>query len=243
MQKRIRRSKRRGRKLRARVLLVILVLGILASAGCGIYRRARDWSAFSIRTIEVRGVSEEQIASVIDVSGVKKGSSILRLNRLEVVNRLKSLDFVRNACVRRRPMGRVVLDILTREPFALVNGRLIVGEDGVEVRTDPKNSDIPEIACSVKKDRNGLKRVDREQLKRAVLILDVLKDLGVRRVSLSESDDVNVLLTDGTVIRLGASGLAKKYAMVDLVLKDLKRSRKKFSLIDARFSSQILVKK
>jgi len=238
-----RRKRRKGKKLRARVFLIIFVLGILTSAGCGIYRRARDWSVFSIHTIVVRGVNEELIPRVIDVSGIRKGSSILELNTPDVVNRLESLDFVRSACVRRRPMGKVILDILKRQPFALVNGRLIVGGDGVEVRADPKSSDLPDIVCSIKKNRDGLKSVDQEQLRQAVLVLDMLKDLGVRRVKLSESDDVDVVLTDGTVIWFGASGFSKKYAMVDLVLKDLRHTSKRFSLIDARFSSQILVKR
>jgi cell division protein FtsQ len=236
-------KKKKARKLRVRFTFILFVLGLLVSGGCGMYRSARDWRIFSVSEIVVRGVAEEYVTRVADASGIRRGSSMLELNSREITRRLESLDFVRKAHIRRRPPGRVVLDISGRKPFALVNGSVVVGDDGREVSSDVKGLDLPDVECPLRKGKGGLKSVDPELLQQAFLALAVVKSFGVKRVNVTRLDGVRVLLTDGTLLRLGSGRFGEKSKMIALVLRDLKERERKVSTIDARFDSQILVLK
>jgi len=234
-------KKRRTRKLRVRLILILFVLGLLASGGCGMYWRARDWRILSIGQIVVRGVGEEYVTRVADASGIKRGRSMLELNLREIARRLESLDFVRKAYIRRRPPGRVMLDILGRKPFALVNGNIVVGEDGRAVSSDVKGLDLPVVDCPLRKGEGGFESVDPGLLQQAFLVLAAVESLGVKRVDVTNLDDARVLLADGTLLRLGSGRFCEKSRMIALVLRDLKERNGKVSTIDARFDSQILV--
>ena len=236
-------KRRKARKLRARFVFILFVLGVLISGGCGVYRSARDWRIFSISEIVVRGVGEEYVARVADASGIKRGSSMLELNLRDIARRLEALDFVRKVHIRRRPPGRVVLDVSGRKPFALVNGSVVVGDDGRMVSSDVKGLDLPDVECPLREGEGGLKGVDPELLQQAFLALAAVESFGVKRVDVTSLDDVRVLLTDGTLLRLGSGRFLEKSRRIGLVLRDLKERKTKVSTIDARFDSQILVLK
>lgn len=234
---------RRRKKLWGRTLLAFLACGILAIAGCGAYRRARDWSIFSVRSVSVRGISEELVSCVLEAGAIKTGTSMLDLNRELIRRRVSSLDFVRDVRIRRRPPGRVVLDIIKREPFALINGDMIVGKDGREVRTGVDSSGLPRITCTLKSGSKKERSVDPDLLQQAVLVLDMARDLGVAELDMSRPEDLQAVLDDGTRIRLGRGGFAMKLPMVSLVIDNLRDNGRRFRQIDARFCHQIIVKR
>lgn len=234
-------KKKKARKLKARLTFVLFFLGILVSGGCGMYKRARDWRIFSISQIVVRGVGEQYVTRVAEASGIRRGRSMLELNPREIAKNLDSLDFVKKVYVRRRPPGRVILDISGRRPFALVNGEVVVGADGRKVSLDVTGLDLPNIECPLKKSERGFKTVDPELLQQAFLALAATKSFRVKRVDVTGLDDVRVLLTDGTLLRLGSGRFSEKSRMIALVLRDLKERKSNVSVVDARFDSQILV--
>ena len=236
-------KRRKARRLRVRFTFILFVLGVLISGGCGVYRSARDWRIFSISQIVVKGVGEECVTRVADASGIKRGSSLLELDSREIARRLEALDFVRKVHIRRRPPGRVILDISGRKPFALVNGSVVVGDDGRLVSSDVKGLDLPDVECPLKKGKGGLESVDPELLQQAFLALAAVESFGVKRVDVTSPGDVRVRLTDGTLLRLGSGRFHEKARRIGLVLRDLKERMRKVSAIDARFDSQILVLK
>lgn len=235
------RKKRAARRLGARFLLLLVALGILASVGCRIYRHAKTWSVFSIQEIVVRGVEDELVPRVIQASGIKKGASILTLKPPKIAGKLESLDFIRRARIKRRPAGTVILDLTRRTPFALVNGNVIVGEDGREVFTDVNDYGLPHVSCPVKKDESGARCVDPEGLQLAHHVLRTAKSLAVKEIDVSNLNDVQVILEEGTRVRLGVGSYARKSSMAALVMNDLRRTSTQFSGLDARFASQVLV--
>jgi cell division septal protein FtsQ len=237
------RVPRRPKKILGRALLVFFACGILLIAGCGAYRRARDWSIFSIRSVTVRGLPGKLAASVVEASAIEIGTSMFELDFELVSRRLRSLDFVREVRVRRRPSGRVILDVFERKPFALINGRVIVGEDGIEVEARGEELDIPEITCPLEDDGRGRKSVDTDLLADAMFVYGMVGDFGVERIDVSKPENLMLVLEDGTTIHLGRGDFGEKLSMVSLVVADRKEVGKKFSHIDVRFCRQVLVKR
>jgi len=236
------RVRRRSRKILTRTLLAFFASGILVIAGCGAYRRARDWSIFAIRSVVVRGVTGELAPRVIEASAIETGTSMFELDLELVSRRLRSLDFVRGVRVRRRPVGRVILDVRKRVPFALVNGKVVVGEDGVEVQDDGGELAVPEIACMLENDGRGRNMVDPDLLDQAVSVFEMARELGARKIDMSHPEDLVVLLDDGVHIHLGRGDYREKLEMVSLVIGDARENNRKFSRVDARFSRQILIR-
>ena len=236
------RRRKRYRKLLGRTLLVFFACGVLLIAGCGAYKKARDWSVFSIRSVAVRGVAEELADKVIEESAIKLGTSMFELDRELVSRRLRSLDFVREVRVRRRVLGKIVLEVLEREPFALINGEVVVGKDGVEVEADKQDLDLPAIECPLMDDGRGRKSVDPDLLRQALAVRGMARGLRVKRIIMSRPEDLVLVLEGGTVVHLGRTGFREKLAMVSLVIADREGTGKKSRSIDARYSQQILVK-
>jgi cell division septal protein FtsQ len=237
------RRRKRLKKLFGRTLILLFACGILLIAGCGAYRRARDWSIFSIRSVVVRGVAEELVERVREESAIRLGTSMFELDRKLVSRRLKSLDFIRDVRIGRRVSGKVVLDVLEREPFALINGEVVVGKDGIEVKTKALDLDIPGVKCELRDDGRGRRSVNPDLLHQAVLVLSIAGELEVKRIDMSHPEDLVLVLGDGTVIHLGRGGFPEKLAMVSLVIADREENDKKFRRVDARYSQQILVKR
>jgi cell division septal protein FtsQ len=235
--------RRRSRRILGRTLLAFFACGVLLIAGCGAYRKVKDWSVFSIRRVAVRGVPSQLASSVVEASAIKTGTSMFELDRELISRRVRSLDFVKEVRIRRRPSGRVILDVLKREPFALINGSVIVGEDGVEVKAHGETPDIPELTCPLEDDGRGRKSVDSDLLSQAVFVLGMARELEVKRIDISHPEDLLVVLENGASVHLGRGDFREKLSMVSVVIADRKESRKKFNHVDARFNRQVLVSK
>jgi cell division septal protein FtsQ len=237
------RKKNRRKRVLGRALLALFAIGIVTVAGCGAYRRAKEWSVFAVRTVVVRGVREDLVTRVVDASGIKEGVGMLDLDVALVRRRVESLDFVERAGVGRRPPGKVVLRILTRKPFAIVNEQIVVGKDGREVLSMPAEPDLPRVICPIKRIGKERRGVDPAVLGEAVLLYNMAGNLNPKKVDASQSDDFRLIVEGGISIRLGSGGFAEKLKMVSFTLENLNRMGCRFSQLDARFASQVIVRR
>ncbi len=237
-----RKKKSRRKKIMGRAFVALLAIGVVTVAGCGAYRRAKEWSIFAVRTVVVRGVGEDLVTRVVDASGIKEGVGMLDLDVGLVRRRLESLDFVERAKVGRRPLGKVVLRVLARRPFAIVNEQTVVGRDGREVLSIQAEPGLPRVVCPIKKLGKDTRGVDPGVLGEAVLLYNMAENLKPEKVDASRGDDFRLILEGGAAVRLGSGGFAEKLKMVSLILEDLNRTGRRFSQLDARFACQVLVR-
>lgn len=102
---------------------VVALSGLIAALVFGVRRVSRivgDQNLFTIQTVRVQGIERIDTATVITLSGLQKGESLIRLNKKEVAERIEGLCWVAEAKVGRRFPSTVVVEVTERKPIALV---------------------------------------------------------------------------------------------------------------------------
>lgn len=103
-----------------------LILGLLGVAvgmvmgGRQIGQIVRKQNFLRIEAIEVHGIERVDTATVIALSGITKGKSLLRIEKKQIINNMKKIPWVSEARVKRCFPATVVITIREREPIALI---------------------------------------------------------------------------------------------------------------------------
>lgn len=133
---RIKRLRANLRKSRAIILFFAgFCLLLLFGAGLSrLYHALLDVPWLKVEEIEIAGIKKLDRFAVLNTIGIKRGECILNLRMKPVAERLKSLPMVKSASVRLDIPGRIVAEIVEREPLAVVqcgNSRMLVDDEGV----------------------------------------------------------------------------------------------------------------
>ena len=122
-----RRPRRRsvGRDLRrlAQVLLLCLLVGALSLLFVRGYQLLLTSSLLSVARIQVNGCTHLQPETVIQQAGIHPGDNILGVDLAEISRRVSSHPWVESAVIIREIPDSIRIDIVEREPLALVRGR------------------------------------------------------------------------------------------------------------------------
>ncbi len=124
---------------------IVICLGALGYLG---YQRAAASNFFDVKTVEVTGVarsSRQNIEFVVKADTERTG--VLRADLFELKAKIEKLPFVRSAAVTRVLPTGLRVQIVEREPKAIVfrNGRqmLIDGEGQILADATQKEEDLP----------------------------------------------------------------------------------------------------
>ena len=94
---------------------------VLLGAGLSrLYHEMLGAPWFKLEQIEITGLKNLDRFEVLNTMGLEKGQCTLNIGIVQVTERLKKLPAVRQACVRLESRGRIVAEIVEREPAAVV---------------------------------------------------------------------------------------------------------------------------
>lgn len=210
-----------------------------------------------LKTITITGNSHVGSDKLNERVGIEGDTLLYAIDTAGVIDRLLEEPWVASATIRRWPTGTMAIQIVEREPVALVmrSGRPAVYLDryGVAMRVAPGNPvDVPVVASSIVANVQPGDRVDHAHLQE---MLDVLAGLDERVFDLVSEVDVaaesvalyTTPLPDGPSIRveLGADGFAEKMGRLaafwaDVVLGPARPEARTINRIDLRYDGQII---
>lgn len=235
--RRVREERRRGRLRRTRTVVVaVLVVAALVAV--------ERSPLVALDRIEVTGLERLSADEVRQASGLRLGTSTLRLRLGRAADRVEELPLVGEAEASRRDPLSVRIAVVEREPALVVRGRsqALVDRDGVviaegddeELPAIVADGAVPEPGAAVDEDPalanahaawRGLTGPLRAQV-------DELRADGPEQLALS--------LTDGTRVLVGrADRMAEKARALGAILEDLEGAE--VSHIDVRAPSAPVV--
>ncbi|MEM5789838.1 MAG: FtsQ-type POTRA domain-containing protein, partial [Syntrophobacteraceae bacterium] len=114
---------------------------ILGAGLSRLYYALLDAPWLKVEEIEIAGLKKLDRNRALDVMGVSRGECILNLRMGSISDRLKGLSIVKTASVRLDLPGRIVAEVIEREPFALIKGDELFMMDGEGILFDRAVSD------------------------------------------------------------------------------------------------------
>lgn len=246
------KAQARKRKLRAirtrrrlRLLGIALIAAIAALGAWALYNS----HLFDIKEIEVRGNVRLAKDDIVDLSGVKKGQSLLKISTGEVVDRVHKSPWVRSVRVTRRPPKTIEIEVAERQPFAVIaaRGRLYYIDDQgwvIDAVEEGGGSSLPRIVDLPLEVKIG-RKIETDSLSNAISCLKSLdQDLRnqIASVSVPSSDRLLLYTKDGVEILYGrAEDVEKKNQVIKAILAQKKGG--KLIFMDVRTVTNPVVKR
>jgi hypothetical protein len=194
------------------------VAAIAIAAGLSALARS---SLFDARTIDVVGAHHLDVDRLLDIAGLTSSANTLRLDERSIERRLERDPWIASATVSTSPPWTIHVDIVERMPIAVAvqaSGDRAIAADGT-ILPDVSTDGLPRIhvqglpvpaSASPQIERTAatpLPDADPATGARALgAIPDEIRGL-VRRVSVRLDGTVRLLLSDGTVVDLGAGSV------------------------------------
>lgn len=182
------------------VLAGLLIVGLLAG---GVWLL---WfsSVFAVTEVEVTGLEDLREQQVLSVVGVTSGDQLVGVDPDDVESRVEAIADVREARVSRKWPDTVVIEVVEREPIAVVEvgGRLrgLDAEGAVFDRFAKPPADLPRVQTAVD--------AGREALQEAAAVVEALPaDLAARvdHVEVATVDQISLVLRDGRTVVWGSA--------------------------------------
>ena len=144
---------RRGVRIFARLgALSILLAGLLLGLADGghlsegtkggmMIARLSSMLGFSAERIRISGLQRQSAQAVLGAIDISAGSSLIGFDAQYAEKRLRNLDWVQDAKVRRVFPNQLEIDVVEREPFAIWqrDGRYyLIDRSGVTMMADPR---------------------------------------------------------------------------------------------------------
>ncbi|MFH1681884.1 MAG: FtsQ-type POTRA domain-containing protein [Candidatus Eisenbacteria bacterium] len=222
------------------------VLVAVAALAFGIERGHRWLLAegrFPVTEIRVSGSNLLYEGEVVQAAGVERGTNLLTVDAGEVEARLLASGWIRAARVRRRPPGRVLVQIEERRPWLLRPGEPAAFVDR-EGHTFPAMGKEERLDLPILADRSGKARPIVARLASAFPPEEKWFGGSVLQVSIDANGSVTLIeARHGTRIRLGDTGFAGRAERLRLVLDEWAKSGEAFEEIDLRYEGQAIARR
>jgi cell division protein FtsQ len=246
-----RRIRRRARRLVVTAGLVALSVAALGAAGLGVHW-ALTSPRFGVAHVDVVGARQLTPEAVVETAGIAAGENLWRLDARAAVERLLTLPLVKDARVERRPPDRVVLAVVEREPYALVQAERLhwVDSEGVDLGVAPRAvaPPLPVISGVDPGALGGPRQAAGPALEAGLALLRLL-DGGkspllsrISEIDAGRPEDPVLVLLDGMEVRLGHEAWDARLARLSGVLAQLEASNGSVTIIDLRFRDQVVLK-
>ena len=244
------RNRKRNRK-RKEFLGAGLLFSFTALALGLVLRWFLSRGVFDIREVRIVGTRFSDPVELLDVTAPELGDNIFADHR-EAVRTLQRMPLIKKVDVDRIPPDRIVINVVEREPVAMLNGETIlpVDDEGwlLPVSASDYDLDLPIINITDTHDIDAVGRVD----SRSILIaLDFLKTL--RENEMPFPDDISVLSIekeggirlstnrDDCVIYLNSDVTVEDLCLLSEVRKNLDWKETGSHSIDMRYKDQVVV--
>jgi cell division protein FtsQ len=259
-QKRV--SVRRGslpKKTANRLMLVVLslvVLAILGSAGLSLYRYGKHSWRFRIESsdqIEVTGAQHVAHAQIMDVMGGDIGRNIFFVPLALRKQQLEQIPWVESASVMRFVPNRLRIEIHERTPvaFARIGSHIsLIDAGGTLMELAPGGKHKYSFAVITGMNAGEPLSTRAARIKNYNDLVRELDASGARysqelsEVDLTDPEDVKVLAADSNgevLVHLGSGNYLKRYRTYVTHVQQWRQQFDKIESVDLRYDGQIIV--
>jgi len=226
------------RSLPILAIFVGFCLILLLSAGLSrLYYALQDAPWLKVEEIEIAGLKKVERTQVLDTIGVSRGECILNLRMGLIAERIKKIPAIKSASVRLDMPGRIVVEIVEKEPLALMKGGesyFLIDENGTLFeRGLPESSrNVPIITgmCNPRlKEGDAIPGHNLSRVKELVSALNEsrswLPPSSVGECKWSLSGFTLILGERGVPVEVGQDGFFRKIARLKQIIATLDERR------------------
>ncbi|WP_026485534.1 cell division protein FtsQ/DivIB [Caldanaerobius polysaccharolyticus] len=212
-----------------RVLTLLIIIALLSSLAYAV----ANSGYFRIRDVKVAGNKEVPTAEIIKLCGVKVGDLIFRVDKKDIIARLKSNSYIKSVNVNVKMPDELILRVYERVPVGLVpyyGSYLKIDDDGIVLEEGKaKGSNLP-VLYGVELGQwslgHRLKPKDEDLFKQALMVLKAINDTHmngvIEGVEINGSELIMKALPD-IKVKVGQAGdFEYKLNFLKLILKDIK---------------------
>jgi len=223
-----------------------LLLVAVGAVAFGV-ERGRRWVAadgrFPITDVCVTGVRFLYEGEVLEMADVRRGTNLFAVDAGAVRERLERSGWIRKARVRRRPPGRLVLDVEERLPWLLLTGEEpeFVDREGNRFPTLGKEErlDLPVLV-----DRSG---GGSDVVARLASAFPPGSDwIGERAAQVEIDGEGAVTIVEagrGTVVHVGGVDFEERASRLSSVMRRWEKNGEFFREIDLRYGGQAIARR
>lgn len=235
----VRRERKRARL--HRTVLVVVLLGI--AVALLVVERS---PLVAISEVRVEGTQALAPDDVVAASGIRTGTSLLRVDLDAAVDRVRALPLVADAEIVRSDPLTIEISVRERQPaYVARNGidEVVLDDDGVALGTDATAGLVPISVEAAQLPEPGTRADPVSALGNAIAVAEGLPGALTTRAVAHEGlapDRAVVVLDDGTRVEFGrAENLAAKSRALAAVLDDL--AGRSVTSIDVRSSTNPII--
>ena len=194
-------------------------------------------SIFKIKEIKIKGTSKKLEESFISLKEQLIGKNINDINLDRIKEKISKDVRIKNVVIKRNSINGILIDIEEREPKYYLQYKkniYILDKEGkiYGYLNDLETKDFPFIVVK-----------SEEEIKILLEILDKveatdLKDI-VSQIYIGKDDIINIVLSDGAIIKTNKEVIKEKYDIGSYLFFDLS-SKKRIDYIDLRYEDYIV---
>jgi cell division septal protein FtsQ len=250
---------------RRRLLVAARRGGVLLALGAAIALSSAAWAAlgpgwvrarlsslrlFRIETIQVSGNRILSSATVLATAGLRAGESLVGLDLVAARDRLIAHPRVREASLRRRLPGTIVVEIAERVPCVIVRADrdyLVDAEGAIVAAADPgTRSDLPvlkgvEAAAGALTVRGAADLAAGIELIAAIRLVGFPALSAIDHVDLADPNDAVLVPVSGRpLVHAGRRDAAERLRRWHLVAPDMAQRWPEIEYVDLRAEGQVV---
>lgn len=217
----------------------IVILFFLAKKECAEF--LFSFSGLNIREIEVRGLPQEKVDSLLKRANIKKGQNIFNLNPNKLSSRLSQELLIKKVVILRHLPDKIIIEVEERTPFIITKWRgqiFGIDRDGVILPQPLNPSSFPEVKGILEKRPSLGERAKRKDLEIVTevqaLFSKTLPNFRTSSLDLSRKHKI-VLFSNKKSIYISSENLANNLPLLATVLADLPQKGIEYEYIDLRF--------
>ena len=136
------RKRKRTAGIKYRIYLILLLL-----ISCFIVYFCLENTIFNIDQISVKGNNHTNAENIIRVSNISIGENIFKINISKNEKYIENLYFIKNADIKRKLPSSIIIEVIEKEPFMIVNDskNYIYIDDEMTVINEKSSNDNPNI--------------------------------------------------------------------------------------------------
>ncbi len=238
------------------VLLSLVVLAILGTAGLGLYRYGKHSWRFRIESsdqIEVTGAQHVAHAQIMEVMGGDIGRNIFFVPLAQRKQQLEQIPWVESASVMRFVPNRLRIEIHERTPvaFARIGSHIsLIDAGGTLMELAPGGKHKYSFAVITGMNAGEPLSTRAARMKNYNDLVRDLDSSGARysqelsEVDLSDPEDVKVLAADANgevLVHLGSGNYLQRYRTYVTHVQQWRQQFDKLESVDLRYDGQIIV--
>ncbi len=101
-------------------IMTVAVISLISLASIFIYDCITQSAFFHIKKIEISGQQRTTDSEILDLSDIKTGKNILKLNLFFIEKKIESHPWVKSVSVKRQLPSTLVISIVEHQPLAIV---------------------------------------------------------------------------------------------------------------------------